>query len=253
MNLTKLITSVAIAGAIIFGSAAATQAYTFSGYPLVKLSISGTYYYNTNSSNIQNVPLVKFTYNTQTLIDLLNASPEATNLLQTVAGTNQIPKSSYFLWDVAEEGLYITNKNGFFFPLLNTNAAGFYNFGYLAINETNLIGTVKYSSKVPLEGSETDKTGMEFYFNDGGDGGPGRNNMDVFGVATLTWSYGKPSGTNQQASLSVKMSGNGNGTDVDYLGNNNAIPQTFSASGSGSTTNMPTDFQPFFTVFPPVP
>jgi hypothetical protein len=252
MNLNKLITSAAIAGAIIFGSAAATPAQTFSGYPLVKLSISGTYYYNTNSSNIQNVPLKKFTYNSQTLFDLLNASPNATNLMQLVANTNQIPKGSYFLWDIAEEGLYITNKNGFFFPLLGTNY-GFHDFGYLAINETNLIGTVKYSSKVPLEGSETDKTGIEFYFNDGGDGGPGKNQMDLFGVATLNWTYGKPAGNSQKASLSVTMSGNGNGTGLDYIGNNNAIPTAFSASGSGSITNLPTDFQPFFTVFPPVP
>jgi len=245
MNLTKLITSAAIAGAIIFGKAAATPP-TFSGYPLVKLSISGTYYYTTNSSNIQNVPLAKFSYNTQTLIDLLNASPNATNMLQTVAGTNQIPKGSYFLWDVDEEELYLTNKNGFFFPLLSKS----YNFGYLSINEMNLIGTVSYSSKVALQGSETDKTGIEFYFDDGGDGGPAKNHMDLFGVATLNWTYGAPTGNNQKASLSVTMSGNGNGTALDYLGNNNAIPTAFSASGSGSITNLPTADQPFFTVFP---
>ena len=251
MNLTKLITSAAIAGAIIFSKAAATQAQTFSGYPLVKLSISGTYYYNTNSSNIQNVPLKKFTYNTQTLIDLLNASTNAMAMMQAVAGTNQIPKGSYFLWDVSEEELYITNKNKFFFPLISSSPV--YDFARLAITENNLIGTVKYSKPGALDGSESDKTGIEFYFSDGGDGGPSKNFMDVFGVATLSWTYGKTTGANQKASLSVKMSGNGNGTDVDYLGNNNAIPTAFSASGSGSITNMPTDFQPFFIVFPPAP
>jgi hypothetical protein len=253
MNLNKLITSAAIAGAIIFGRATTTQAQTFSGYPLVKLSISGTYYYNTNSSNVQNVPLKKFTYNTQTLIDLLNASPNATNMMQSVANTNQIPKGSYFLWDVSEEELYITNKNKFFFPLFSSSPLPGYDFAHLVIAQDNLIGTVKYSSKVPLEGSETDKTGIEFYFNDGGDGGPGKNQMDLFGVATLNWTYGKPAGNSQKASLSVTMSGNGNGTGLDYIGNNNAIPTAFSASGSGSITNLPTDFQPFFTVFPPVP
>jgi hypothetical protein len=250
MNLTKLISSAAIAAAIFFGSAAAAPAQTFSGYPLVKLNISGTYYFTANPTNTQKVPLQKFTYNTQALINLLNASPNATNLIQMVTHTtSQIPKGSYFLWDVAQEELYITNKNGFFFPLLSTNY-GFHDFGYLAINETNLIGTVKYSSKVPLEGSETDKTGIEFYFNDGGDGGPSKNQMHLFGVATLNWTYGKPAGGNQKASLSVKMSGNGNGTDVDYLNNFNAIPTTFSASGSGSIASMPTDYQPFFTVYP---
>src|SRR5450432_1227371 len=121
MNLTKLISSVAIAGAIIFGRTAAPAAEIFSGYPLVKLSISGTFYLTANSTNTQNVPLKKMTYNTQTLINLLNASPSATNMLQTVTGKSQIPPGSYFLWDLSEEELYVTNKNGFFFPLFNSS------------------------------------------------------------------------------------------------------------------------------------
>ena len=247
MNLTKLISTAMIAGAILFvrAEAAPLPSQIFSGYPLVKLNISGTYYFTANATNTQKVPLQKFAYSTQTLINLLNASPNATNMLQTVTGKSQIPAGSYFLWDVAEEELYITNKNGFFFPLLSTN----YNFGYLAINEFNLIGTVKYSSVGALNGSETDETGIEFYFNDGGDGGPAKNQMDLFGVATMKWTYGKPAGENQKATLSVTMSGNGNGTDVDYLNNFNAIPTTFSASGSGSIASMPTDYQPFFYVY----
>jgi hypothetical protein len=251
MNLTKLISSAAIAGAIIFGRTASAPAQTFSGYPLVQLGISGIFYYSTNSSRIQKAPLNKITYNTQTLINLLNASPSATNMLQTVTGKSQIPPSSYFLWDVSEEELYITNKNGFFFPLFNSSP--FYDFAHLAIVENNLIGTVKYSSIGALDGSETDKTGIEFYFNDGGTNGASKNQIDLFGVATMKWTYGKPTGNNQKASLSVKMSGNGNGNDVDYLNNFNAIPTVFSASGSGSIASMPTDFQPFFTVYPSVP
>ena len=251
MNLTKLISSAAIAGAIIFGRTASAPAQTFSGYPLVQLGISGIFYYSTNSSRIQKAPLNKITYNTQTLINLLNASPSATNMLQTVTGKSQIPPSSYFLWDVSEEELYITNKNGFFFPLFNSSP--FYDFAHLAIVQDNLIGTIKYSSAGALDGSETDKTGIEFYFNDGGTNGASKNQIDLFGVATMKWTYGKPTGNNQKASLSVKMSGNGNGNDVDYLNNFNAIPTVFSASGSGSIASMPTDFQPFFTVYPPVP
>ena len=112
MNLTKLISSVAIAGAI-FGrdylcgapglpspilcrGGAAAAGTVFSGYPLVKLTSAELPIYNTNSSNTQKVPLKKFTYNTQTLINLLNASPNATNMMQTVTGKNKIPKGSYF-------------------------------------------------------------------------------------------------------------------------------------------------------------
>ena len=113
MNIAKLISNAAIVGAIIFGLPEAAPAQTFSGYPLVKLSISGTYYFTTNSTNTQKIPLKKFAYNTQALINLLNASPNATNMMQTVTGKSQIPKGSYFLWDIAEEELYVTNKNGF--------------------------------------------------------------------------------------------------------------------------------------------
>ena len=101
-----------------------------------------------------------------------------------------------------------------------------------------------------MNGAETDRTGIEFYFNDGGTNGPSTNLMDLFGVATMKWTYGKPSGESQKATLSVTMSGNGNGTDVDYLNNFNAVPASFAAKGSGSTASMPTDYQPFFTVYP---
>jgi hypothetical protein len=247
MNLTKLISSVVIVGAVIFGRAEAAPVKLFSGYPLVKLAVSGTFYFTANSTNTQKMPLKKFAYNTQTLINLLNASPNATNMMQTATGKSQIPAGSYLLWDVAQEELYVTNKNGFFFPLFSQSP--YYDFAHLAIVQDNLIGTVKYSSAGALDGSETDRTGIEFFFNDGGTNGASKNQIDLFGVATMKWTYGKPSGNNQKASLSVKMSGNGNGLDVDYLNNFNAIPSAFSASGSGSIADMPTDYQPFFFVY----
>jgi hypothetical protein len=242
MNLTKMISSVAIAGAIICGLATSALSQSFSGYPLVKLSISGTLYFTTNSSNIQSVPLKKYSYTTQTLIDLLNASSTATNKMQTVAGTNQIPKGSYFIWDPDSDNLYLTNQNGFFFPLQGSG----YQFGYLTVDENNLIGTVKYSSTWVLDGKETDKTGIFFYFGDG-EYQDSDNEIELYGIATLTWTYGNVSAGSQKASLSVSMSGNGN--NDCYIDDFDAIPASFSASGSGTTASMPTDFQPFFYVY----
>jgi hypothetical protein len=242
MNLTKLIFGVAIAGAITCGLATSALSQSFSGYPLVKLSISGTLYFTTNSSNIQSVPLKKYSYTTQTLIDLLNASSTATNKMQTVAGTNQIPKGSYFIWDPDSDNLYLTNQNGFFFPLQGSG----YQFGYLTVDENNLIGTVKYSSTWVLDGKETDKTGIFFYFGDG-EYQDSDNEIELYGIATLTWTYGNVSAGSQKASLSVSMSGNGN--NDCYIDDFDAIPASFSASGSGTTASMPTDFQPFFYVY----
>jgi hypothetical protein len=242
MNLTKMISSVAIAGAITCGLATSALSQSFSGYPLVKLSISGTLYFTTNLSNIQSVPLKKYSYTTQTLIDLLNASSTATNKMQTVAGTNQIPKGSYFIWDPDSDNLYLTNQNGFFFPLQGSG----YQFGYLTVDENNLIGTVKYSSTWVLDGKETDKTGIFFYFGDG-EYQDSDNEIELYGIATLTWTYGNVSAGSQKASLSVSMSGNGN--NDCYIDDFDAIPASFSASGSGTTASMPTDFQPFFYVY----
>ena len=94
----------------------------------------------------------------------MNASPTASNQIQTVTGTNQIPKGSYFIWDPGNVyGLYLTNNNGFFFPLEGPG----YEFAYLEVANQNLIGTVKYASTWVLNGTESDKTGIAFYFGDG--------------------------------------------------------------------------------------
>ena len=78
MKLTQLVAAVALAAAFGLATARSMPIQLFSGYPLVKLNISGTFYYTTNSSNTQKVPLKKVSYNSQTLINLLNASPAAT-------------------------------------------------------------------------------------------------------------------------------------------------------------------------------
>ncbi len=162
MNPTKMIFSVALAGAVVFCAITSAKAASFfGGYPLVKLSISGSLTYTTNSAATQKVPLKTLSYTTQTLINLLNASPTASNQIQTVTGTNQIPKGSYFIWDPGNVyGLYLTNNNGFFFPLEGPG----YEFAYLEVANQNLIGTVKYASTWALNGTESDKTGIVFLF-----------------------------------------------------------------------------------------
>ena len=238
MNLKTLIISAAVAGVMAFGvtKSAAEQI----SHPLVNLSLSGTIYYSTNSAKGSlSGPLIKVSYSTKTLITILNASRNASNKLQSVTGTNQIPAGSTFLFDPYAGTLAFTNKNGFFFPLKGPG----YDFGQLYINQYQLIGT--YSLKSTLAGKETDEGSFYFEFSDGADL---ETSVKLYGAATLTWTYAAASGSTQQASLKVSLSGisdNGSQIQKDFEG----VNTSFSASGSGSVANEPTNAVPFFITY----
>ena len=235
MKLKTFIFGAAVAVAVTF-SATKSAAEQLS-YPLVKLSLSGTIYYSTNSGKGSlSAPLIKVSYNTKTLIAMLNASASASNDVFTVTGKSLIPAGSYFLFDPYQATLAITNSNGFYFPL---NGSG-YDFGSLVINQYQLVGT--YSLKPTLAGKETDKTSFYFEFSDGADF---ETAIKLFGTATLGWTYGAASGGNQKAGVKVAMSGiseAGSYIKQNYEG----VTGSFSARGSGSVANEPTNFVPFF-------
>ncbi len=235
MKPNKLLFGVALAGALAFGATAFAK--TSPKYPLVTISLSGTVHYSPNYDDelSQEVPLKTVSYNTKTLIAMLNASSYATNKIHGVTGTNQIPTGSYFLWAPYEEELFLTNKNGFFFPLEGSG----YDMGYLEVDEDHLIGT--YSLNSVLAGTETDKTGIYFYFYDGA---YYENEIETSGTATLNWTYGAASGGAQKATVSVAMSANSD--EESYIYDYDAVSASFSASGSGSLTNESTNSVPFF-------
>ena len=241
LNMKTLIFSVAVAGAMAFGatkSAAALQPLS----PLVKLSPSGTIYYSTNSSKgSSSAPLIKVSYNTKSLIALLNASAAASNAVFSVTSSNQIPSTAFFLFDPYAGTLALTNKGGFFFPLKDSG----YDFGHLIINQYQLLGT--YSLKSTLAGKETDRASFYFEFSDGADL---ETSFKLYGAGTLTWTYGAASGGTQTASVKVSMSGiSDNGSQIQ--GNFEGVTASFSASGSGSVANEPTNAVPFFTRIEP--
>ncbi len=123
----------------------------------MKVNLSGTVSYSPNYGNQSlEVPLKTASYNNKTLISLLNASAYASNIIFSVTSSNQIPAGSSFLFDPDAGTLALTNNSGFYFPLTGPG----YSFGFLEIDESQLIGT--YSLSATLAGSETDKTG--FYF-----------------------------------------------------------------------------------------
>ena len=94
---------------------------------------------------------------------------------------------------------------------------------HLAINQNNLIGTVKYSQVGVCQVRRRTRPALNFILMMAETNGPSKNLIDLFGVATMKWTYGKPAGDNQKATLKVTMSGNGNGNDVDRLDDSASI------------------------------
>lgn len=235
MKLKTFVFGATVAVAVAFS--ATKSAAEQSSYPLVKLNLSGTIAYSTNSvGGSLSGPLHTVSYNTKILIAMLNASTSASNQVYLATGKTQVPAGSYFLFDLSGGTLALTNNNGFYFPLQGSG----YDFGRLVIDQYELVGT--YSLNLKLAGSEMDKTSFYFEFSDGADL---ETAFRLYGTATLNWTYGAASGNTQKASVKVSMSGiseAGSYIQENYEG----VTGSFSASGSGSVANEPTNFVPFF-------
>jgi hypothetical protein len=238
MKLTKILLSAAVAGAMAFAASKASAVTTF---PMVKLSLSGNLTYSvetatTNGTAIKSSPFKTVSFNSQKLIDLLNTSPTfvaaLTNQFHSTL-SNSVPDGSYFVWDINNEKLIITNKDGFSFNLDN-NLSGD-DFGELQWFRQYLTGTWSKNATTDA-GSEDDRTGVYFYFND-----LNGNEMECYGEAELHWSYAPMSAGSQKTTLSASMSG------ASYYGqvNNNEAAPTFHAAGSGTATD-PVSQNPFY-------
>jgi hypothetical protein len=237
--------------AILALACSATAQGTF---PLVKLNISGTVSCTnspTSNGTTTKSALTKVSISTKSLINLLNASPAVTNTLANVTGTNQIPAGAYFLFDLNNQALIVTNKNDFNFPLAGqyqviTNdqvTTNTYQYGFLTIGVgdttsfANIIGSYSQNNTT-LAGSESDLAGIEFFFTDANG-----NQLDDYGNGSLQWSFGKVGNGVQKTTLSVNFPApSGSGDSVNY---NNAIAQNVKASGSG-TGNVESAIFPFY-------
>ena len=240
MKLTKL-ASIAVVVAVALAYNAKGQV----SFPLVNLTISGTVSYNASSPADNGKT-------TKSLISLLTNSPTVTSTLMDVTGTNQIPAGSYFVYDLNTNNIFddpnfgevmaliVTNKNGFSFTLVgyDTIAATNYDYGFLNIDQVNLIGSYSQNDSTGA-GSESDLTSIEFYFNDGNG-----NQLDDFGNGSLTWSFGTVSTNSvQKTTLSVNFPAP-NGYD-DVVNYNAAIAQNVKCSGK-ATGNVVSVVFPFY-------
>jgi hypothetical protein len=135
--------------------------------------------------------------------------------------------------------LIVTNKNGFSFTLVGYDSVATtnYDYGFLNIDQVNLIGSYSQNDSTRA-GSESDLTGIEFYFSDGNG-----NQLDDFGNGSLTWSFGKVSGGVQKTTLSVNFTAPNGFSDT--VNNNAAIAQNVKCSGK-ATGNVASGVFPFY-------
>src|SRR5208337_3362960 len=170
MKMTKILLCAAAAGAMAFAASKASAAPAYV-LPLVKLNLSGVITgsagtTNDNGTVTKGSPFQKYSFNTQKLIDLLNASPTFMAALTNQFGStssNQVPAGSYIVRNIYTDDLTITNKNGFSFTLDNNSSDD--DFGYIEIYYDYLIGTYTRNDKTG-SGNEQDLTGVYIYIYD---------------------------------------------------------------------------------------
>jgi hypothetical protein len=237
MKLTKLASIAMVAAVALAYNAKAIEVL----FPLVKLTVTGTVSYTnspTDNGKTTKSALAKVSITTKSLISLLTNSPTVISTLRDVTGTNQIPAGSYFLFDLNNSfydpvmgllvnPLIVTNINGFSFTLAGYDsvASTNYDYGYLNIDEQNIIGSYSQNDTTGA-GSESDLTGIEFYFNDGNG-----NQLDDFGNGVMTWSFGAVSGGVQKTTLSINFPAPNGFSDM--VKGKPAIAQNIKASGKG--------------------
>ena len=233
MKFTKVLLYGAVAGVVALFSA--SNASAFNVYPhAVNLNISAKIVVPdtiTTNGAVVTGKLKTVSVNNKTLIALLNASPTVqsyiTNNITHSAISNSIPAGSYFIWnmdDIIDEGILVTNKNGFSFNV--NNAVPF----YIYFDEHTTVGSAKLAD-VTGAGSEMDVTGVKFYFND--------NNGNIldpeYGQGVFNWTYGAVSGGVQQKAISIKLSPAAYSAEVSGV---SGITTSFNVSGSGSSAGL---------------
>jgi hypothetical protein len=237
-SLMRIMFLPAVAAALSFG---ANATFADGSGAMVPFTLSGTLCYTTNNGARMNVPIKTTAFNAQSLIKLLNASTNATNTLQAITGTNHIPAGSSFLWSFYGDeaaSLFITNKNGFFFPLSGAS----YNYGSLELYGQS-VGTYNLIPKTS-GGTEKDVFSFTFFFYDG-NGPQNENQIQLDGTANFSWYY-IASETNVQTTIfGFSMSGVGPGANGSYVDGYIAVPKTFYASG-GASWSIYTNYVPFY-------
>lgn len=203
-----------------------------SDSPSPEVNISGTIAYQASKATngvISEATVKTISFNTKSLIALLNASTNVQITLTNLGLPNQIPPGSYFVFNVYNEELTITNKNGFSFPLEGAYGEDdYYDYGYLDFD----INVSSYSLNTTTgAGKEQDQIQYpEFYFDDGN----GNEIYNYYGTGTLNWTYGAASDGAQKASVTVSLQPSADEAEVN--GNYVAAAKVMNISGSGSAT-----------------
>jgi len=237
---TILLTVLAAAGLL---SETAVRAQSF---PLVPLSVGGTFYYNTNQTlddSLTSMRTFSANFNSKDLVALLAKSPAVSNVVADVTGAAGIPAGTKLvvIANFSKFDVIATNKNGFSFPLQGYDAVTGqdYSFGGL-VATVPIVSSFSKNTSTPTPtrrnrvrpDTEHDRLPVNFFFDDA--------NGDAFAitsVADIDWAAFKPAtdGT-QRVDVSFDVFGSGAG---QFKG----LPSTVEveAAGAGTATENTSD------------
>jgi hypothetical protein len=229
MKTHKIILSV-LAAAGLF-SQTYVQAQSF---PLVPLSVGGTFYYNTNlmlDTSITSLKSFSANFNTKDLVAFLAKSPAVSSVVMDVTGSNGIPAGTRLVVvaNFSKFDVIATNKNGFSFPLQGNDPVTGQDYSFAGIvgslpitsSFTKATSTSGHNRFRPL-GVEHDRLSVNFFFDDANG-----DSFSLNSVAQIDWAASKPATDGTQAvEVSFDIFGSTGGVF-------NGIPSTVDVDAGG--------------------
>ncbi|MDR3456485.1 MAG: hypothetical protein P4N60_03490 [Verrucomicrobiae bacterium] len=230
-----------------------TQAQAQS-FPVVPLSVGGTFFYNTNQtadSSLTSLKTFSANFNSKDLVALLAKSPAVSNVVLDVTGYSGIPAGSRLAMaaNFSKFDVIITNKNGFSFALQGNDPVTGQDYSFAGlVGAMPIVSSFNKNITPPARphrgrpvGTELDRLSVNFFFNDA--------NGDSFSITSVTqidWQVFTP-GTDGSQLTDVSFDVFGSGA-AQFGG----IPSTVEveAAGLGSSVENVSDGEfPFWQWF----
>ena len=223
-------------------------------FPVVPLTVDGTFYYNTNQTlddSLTSLKTFSANFNSKDLVTLLAQSPAVATVVTDVTGSNGIPAGTRLVVvaNFSKFDVIATNKNGFSFPLQGNDPVTGQDYSFAGI-----VGTVPIvSSFTAAPGATTgrrhnrpstehDRLPVSFFFDDGvGD------SFSITSVAQIDWTAFKPTtdGT-QRVDVSFDVSGSGAAV---YNGVLSTVEVDGTGTGTGNESTADNNQFPFWLWF----
>jgi hypothetical protein len=247
MKTHKIILSVLAAAGLLGQTQVQAQSF-----PLVPLSVDGTFYYNTNQmldDSLTSMKAFSANFNTKDLVALLAKSPAVSNVVVDVTGSNGFPAGTRLavVANFSKFDVIATNKNGFSFPLQGNDPVTGHDYSFAGL--VGVVPIVSSFNKAPDTGrrhqrpsTEHDRLPVNFFLDDGNG-----DSFSITSVAQIDWAAFKPAadGT-QRVDVSFDVFGSGAG---QFKGLPSAVEVEAAGSGSGNENTSDNNQFPFWLWF----